>query len=95
LYAGEFEKDAPELKARLEGQLVFNNIPRILKAAVGGLGIAHVPDGWAQRYPAKGRLERALEDWCTPWTGYHLYCPSCRWSSPAFASPVDALRHWH
>jgi hypothetical protein len=43
---------------------------------------------------AKGRLKRVLADWCPPYSGYHLYYPSRRQSSAAFALLVDALRHW-
>ena len=42
---------------------------------------------------SRGRLKRVLEDWCPPFPGYHLYYPSRRHSSPAFALLVDALRH--
>lgn len=93
LWAWEFEKDGRELKVRVDGQLVFNDILRVLNAAVAGFGIAYVPEGLAQPYLAKGRLERVLEDWCPPWPGYHLYYPSRRQSSPAFSLLVDALRH--
>jgi hypothetical protein len=34
-----------------------------------------------------------LEDWCAPYTGYHLYYPSRRQPSAAFTLVVDALRH--
>jgi DNA-binding transcriptional LysR family regulator len=34
-----------------------------------------------------------LEDWCDPFSGYHLYYPSRRQASPAFALVVDALRY--
>jgi len=34
-----------------------------------------------------------LEDWCPPYSGYHLYYPSRRQHSPAFALLVDALRY--
>ncbi|WP_445503623.1 LysR family transcriptional regulator [Microvirga sp. G4-2] len=93
LWAWEFEKDGHELKVRVEGQLVFNNILRVLNAAIAGFGIAYVPEGLAQPYLAKGRLERVLEDWCPAWPGYHLYYPSRRQASPAFALLVDTLRH--
>jgi DNA-binding transcriptional LysR family regulator len=52
-----------------------------------------VPEDLAEPYLAKGRLERALEGWSAPWSGYHLYYPHSRQSSPAFALIVDALRH--
>jgi DNA-binding transcriptional LysR family regulator len=92
-YAWEFEKNGRELKVRVEGQLVFNSIFQILDAAAAGLGLAFVPEDIAQPYLAKGRLKRVLEEWCPPWTGYHLYYPHRRQSSPAFALLVDALRH--
>jgi DNA-binding transcriptional LysR family regulator len=93
LYAWEFEKDGQELRVRVDGQLVFNSIFHVLNAAVAGFGLAHVPEDLAQPYLAKGRLKRVLEDWCPAWSGYHLYYPSRRQSSPAFALLVDALRH--
>ena len=46
-----------------------------------------------QPHLAKGRLKRALEDWCPPYSGYHLYYPSRRQSTPAFALLVEALRY--
>ena len=93
LYAWEFEKGGRELKVRVEGQLVFNSIFQVLDAALAGFGIAFVPEDLAQTHVAKGRLKRVLEEWCLPWSGYHLYYPSRRQSSPAFTLLVDALRH--
>jgi DNA-binding transcriptional LysR family regulator len=93
LYAWEFEKGARELKVRVEGQLVFNGTFQMLNAALAGFGLAYVPEDVAQPYLAKGRLKRVLEDWCEPYSGYHLYYPSRRQSSAAFALLVDALRH--
>jgi DNA-binding transcriptional LysR family regulator len=93
LYAWDFEKDGRELKVRVEGQLVFNNGFQLLGATLDGFGLAYVPEDLAQPYLAKGRLTRVLEDWCPPWPGYHLYYPSRRQPTPAFALLVDALRH--
>jgi DNA-binding transcriptional LysR family regulator len=93
LYPWEFEQGGRELKVRVEGQLVFNGIFQALNAALAGFGLAYVPEDLAQPHLAKGRLKRVLEDWCQPWSGYHLYYPSRRQSSAAFALVVDALRH--
>jgi DNA-binding transcriptional LysR family regulator len=93
LYAWDFEKDGRELKARVEGQLVFNNAFQLLDAALAGFGLAYVPEDLAQPHLAKGRLQRVLEDWCPAWPGYHLYYPSRRQTSPGFALLVDTLRH--
>jgi DNA-binding transcriptional LysR family regulator len=93
LYAWEFEKDQRELKVRVDGQLVFNDASQMLTATLAGSGLAYLMEDVAQPYIASGALERALEDWCPPFQGYHLYYPSRRQSSPAFAVLVEALRY--
>lgn len=93
LYAWEFEKGNREPKVRVEGQLTFNNTAQMLTAALAGFGLAYVPEDLARPHIAKGQLKRVLADWCPPYTGYHLYYPSRRQSSVAFALLVDALRY--
>ena len=93
LYAWEFEKGNRELKVRVDGQLTFNATAQLLGAALAGLGLAYIPEGMVQPHIAKGRLVRVLADWCPPYSGYHLFYPSRRQSSAAFALLVDALRH--
>jgi len=93
LYAWEFEKASRELRVRVEGQLVFNNTNQILNGALAGLGLAYVPEDMAQPHLVQGQLKRVLEEWCEPYSGYHLYYASRRQPSPAFALLVDALRY--
>jgi DNA-binding transcriptional LysR family regulator len=93
LYAWEFEKRGRELKVRVDGQLVFNNIALRLNAAVAGCGLAYLPENQVQTHLADGRLIRVLDDWCPPFSGYHLYYPSRRQPTPAFVLLVDALRY--
>ena len=93
LYAWEFEKDGRELNVRVEGQLVFNSASLLLEGALKGLGLAYLTEGHVQPYVSRGELVRVLPDWCPPFSGYHLYYPSRRQPSPAFALLVDALRY--
>ncbi|CAN7367035.1 LysR family transcriptional regulator [Phenylobacterium sp. LjRoot219] len=93
LYAWEFEKDGRELRVRVDGQLVFNDPAMVLEAARGGFGLACVLEDYVGEDLAAGRLVRVLEDWCAPFAGYHLYYPSRRQQSPAFALLVEALRY--
>ncbi len=93
LYAWEFENGGRELKVRVEGQLIFNSTVQMLNAALAGLGLVYAPEGMVQPYLARGRLKRVLEDWCLPYPGYHLWYPSRRLSSAAFALLVDELRY--
>src|SRR4051812_44409546 len=91
VYAWEFEEGGRELKVRVEGQFTFNATAQILNAALVGAGLAYVPESMVQPYVAKGRLKRVLEDWCLPYSGYHLFYPSRRQPSAAFALMIDAL----
>ncbi|MEA3061578.1 MAG: hypothetical protein QOJ94_1359 [Sphingomonadales bacterium] len=93
LYAWEFEKDGRALNVRVEGQLTFNNARLIRRAALAGFGLAFLPEDQVIGDVAAGRLVRVLEDWTPPFPGYHLYYPSRRQHSPAFALLLDALRH--
>jgi DNA-binding transcriptional LysR family regulator len=93
LYTWEFEKNKREFKVHVEGQLVFNNIALRLNAARAGLGLAYLPEDQVEADIAAGRLVRVLGDWCPPFSGYHLYYPNRRQSSPAFARVVESLRY--
>ena len=93
VYAWEFEKGSREVRVRVEGQLTFNGTAQLLNGALAGCGLAYVPEGLVERHIEKGRLKRVLADWCPPYSGYHLFYPSRRQSSAAFAVVVNALRH--
>ena len=93
LYAWEFEKGARELKVRVEGQLVVNTATLAVKAALAGTGLAFVPEDRVLPFIEGGKLVQVLGDWCAPFSGFHLYYPSRRQPTPAFAVVVDALRH--
>lgn len=93
LYTWEFEKNGREVNVHVDGQLVFNNIALRLDAALVGLGLAYLPEDQVQSDVAAGRLIRVLADWCPAFSGYHLYYPSRRQSSPAFGLVIEALRY--
>ena len=93
LYAWELEKDGHELRVRVEGQLAFNSTRMIVRAAAAGFGLGFVMEDQVAQQLADGRLIRVLEDWCPSFAGYHLYYPSRREPSAAFALLVEALRY--
>lgn len=92
LYAWEFEKGGRPLNVRVEGQLIVNDSALALQAALDGLGIAYLAEDYVLPEVEAGRLKRVLEDWTPPFPGYHLYYPSRRQQTPAFALLVEALR---
>ncbi|WP_441236939.1 LysR family transcriptional regulator [Bradyrhizobium sp. 930_D9_N1_4] len=93
IYAWEFEKRGRAVKVRVDGQLVFNTGLLRMNAVLAGLGLAYIPEDLVKREIADGRLIRVLADWCAPFAGYHLYYPSRRQPTPAFAVLVEALRY--
>jgi len=92
-YAWEFEKASRELHVRVDGQIAFNDVLTALRAVYAGLGIGFVFEDMVRSDIDASRLVRVLADWCPPFSGYHLYYPSRRQSSPAFAVLVEALRY--
>lgn len=93
LLSWDFKKGARELNVRVEGQMTFNGFPQVVDAALAGMGLAFVLEDVVRRHIEDGKLVRVLEDWCEVFPGYHLYYPSRRQPSPAFALVVDALRY--
>ncbi|MCW4461487.1 LysR family transcriptional regulator [Sphingomonas sp. BT-65] len=93
LYAWEFERGGRELRVRVEGQLVLNDVDLIADAAIAGRGIAFLMEDQFEAQLASGALVRVLDDWCEPFDGYHLYYPSRRQPSPAFRIVLQALRY--
>jgi len=93
LYVWDFERKGRKLNVRVDGQLIFNTTQPQVDAALAGLGITLLPEDEVMAHIGAGTLVRLLEDWCPPFAGYHLYYPSRRQPSPAFALVVDALRY--
>lgn len=92
IYAWEFEQGGREIKVKVEGQLMLNDVALILEAAVAGHGLAHLVEDRVAPLVADSSLVRVLEDWCEPFDGYYLYYPSRRQPSPAFSLVLDGLR---
>jgi DNA-binding transcriptional LysR family regulator len=93
LYAWEFERHGRELNVRVDGPLVFNTAALMMQAALDGFGLAYLTEQQVKHHLDSGVLVRVLSSWCPPFAGYHLYYPSRRQPSAAFAVLVEALRY--
>jgi len=93
LYAWEFERNGRAQRVRVDGQLTFNTIYQCRDAALDGFGIAYLMVDLIRDHLESGRLEAVLEEWSPPFEGYHLFYPSRRQPTPAFAAIVEALRY--
>jgi DNA-binding transcriptional LysR family regulator len=89
----EFEQAGRTVNVRVEGQLLVNDIALARVGAIDGAGLAYLPEDYVEPFIASGALLRVLENWCEPFSGYHLYYPSRRQQSAAFAVIVEALRY--
>jgi DNA-binding transcriptional LysR family regulator len=93
LYAWELKKGKRELQVRVEGQVILNGTYQMLNAALGGFGLAFLPEDLVLPHITAGRLQSVLPDWCPTFPGLHIFYPSRRQSSRALAAVVDALRY--
>jgi DNA-binding transcriptional LysR family regulator len=93
LFAWEFERDGVELEVRVNGPIILNDGEMLEAAALDGLALACMFESQVSHHIAEGRLIRVLEDWCPSFSGYHLYYPSRRQHTAAFALIVEALRY--
>lgn len=92
LYVWNFERRGKQVNVRVDGPLIFNTTQPQVDAALAGLGIALLPEDELMPHIESGRLVSVLQDWCPPFTGYHLYYPSRRQPSTAFSLVLNALR---
>ncbi len=92
-YHWEFYKSGREVKVRIEGRAAFNSLSMMQKAALAGLGLAYLPLDQVSTSLKEGLLVQVLADWSPSRPAYHLYYPSRRQQSPAFALVLAALRY--
>ena len=91
-----FVGQANFLPGRADGKVVDTELGPLLALDDPGATAVEVllrPEDLVLEHVAQGRLVRVLEDWCEPFSGYHLYYPSRRQSSPAFTLLRETLRY--
>ncbi|MFN1140504.1 LysR family transcriptional regulator [Serratia quinivorans] len=86
-------RDGREVRVRMEGQLLFNNLDLILDAAIDGHGLAYLPYDQVQHAIADNKLMRVLEKFTPDLPGYHLYYPHRRHAGSAFSLLIDTLKY--
>lgn len=75
-----------------EFSMVVSHARLQLKAGLDGLGIVWLPKIMVETEIQKGKLVTILQDWDMNYSGYYMYYPSRRESSPLFRLLVEALR---
>lgn len=90
----EFERDGQVVKIAAHGPLQTNSLRLAQRAAVDGLGLWAILEGYVRDDIASGALVSVLEDWCEPFPGPFLYYPSRRQPPPALAAFVAFVAEW-
>lgn len=92
VYRWEFEKGRKCLSVGVSGPLIVDDVTVVIRAAIDGVGLAFLTEEQAMPLLTGGLLERVLEDWCQPFTGFFLYYPSRRQQPAALSVIINALR---
>ncbi|WP_444756663.1 LysR substrate-binding domain-containing protein [Pseudomonas sp. A014] len=85
----QFAKGDETLELEPTGQLVVNDASTLVHAALDGMGIVYMINGYVEPLIAAGRLVRLLPDWSPEMSGFTLYYPD-RNRAPR---PLRALIH--
>lgn len=88
----EFEKAGEKVNVRVSGRIICNDRAVQVDAARRGLGLAWMLQDFALPLLETGDLVAVLDDWSGEFPGFHLYYPSRRQHSHAFALVLRALR---
>lgn len=92
LHRWRFDGDNGPVYVDAEGPLMVNDTGVIREAAVAGVGLAYLPEASVARELAAGTLQRVLEPWCEPLSGFYLYHPSRNQTPPALRALITFLK---
>ncbi len=62
------------------------------QAALDGVGVGYMANGFIERFIEEGRLVRLLGDWSLPLPGLTLYYPSRRRAPRKLRALIDFMR---
>ncbi|WP_019905393.1 LysR family transcriptional regulator [Methylobacterium sp. 77] len=92
MFDWEFEKDGEPCDLAVEGKLTFGDQELMVEAAIQGIGLAFVFEGYAVEALAQGKVVRLLEEWCPAFPGFHLYYSGRRHVPSALRAFIVLMR---
>jgi len=92
VYRWEFTEDGKDFDVAVDGRILANDGMLMVRAAIEGMGLAHVLASMVEKELEAKRLVRVLADFCPPFPGYFLYYPSRTHIAPKLRALVDCLR---
>lgn len=91
-YHWEYQRHGQQFALDVPGSLTLDSSALMVEAAVAGLGLAYVPERYAQPWLVSGRLITLLEDWTISSQGIALYFPQNRHMPVALRLFVDTIK---
>jgi DNA-binding transcriptional LysR family regulator len=90
----EYEREGEIISVDPTGPLIVRvggGVDLIVQAAVDGLGIVYLFEGWLEPYLDSGALEPVLEPWWQSFTGPFLYYPGRRYLPSPLRAFIDFI----
>jgi DNA-binding transcriptional LysR family regulator len=88
----EFIKGDERFDLTVNGRLIFNDSMMLVQAALDGLGVTYMVNGYVDQLIGQGRLVRVLADWSPPLAGFKLYFPERHRMQPKLRALIDFLK---
>ncbi|EHM01591.1 LysR substrate binding domain protein [Acetobacteraceae bacterium AT-5844] len=92
MYRWRFDGPDGVIEVNVENALTVNDSDLLLGAALRGLGLAFLPESFVEEALAHGELVRVLDEWCRPFSGFHLYYPRKPHMPAALRAFIDFMR---
>jgi DNA-binding transcriptional LysR family regulator len=88
----EFVRDGKPFEIAVSGRLIMNDFAAMIQAALDGLGITYMINGYIERFIEDGRLVRLLADWSPAMPSLTLYYPDRRRVPAKLRALIDFLK---
>ncbi len=88
----DFAKGGEVLQLSVSGRLVTNDSATLVQAALDGLGVVYMINGYVEELIERGHLVRLLESWSPPLASFALYYPDRKRVPPKLRALLDFLR---
>ena len=92
LYAWEFEQGEETVAVDVRGAVTLSSTQVTIELALGGAGLAYLPEPTAAPSVASGSLRRVLDDWAPVGPGFHVYYSSRRQVPTALRLLIEHIR---
>ncbi|PTU63919.1 LysR family transcriptional regulator [Chromobacterium sp. Panama] len=92
VYRWQFVDAGRPFEVAVQGPLTANDTAAALHVALGGLGLAYLPQAMAEPHLADGGLIAVLEEWMPPAEAFYLYYPHHLHQPAKLRAFIDYLR---